>query len=634
MKIFLTILCALICASATAQDRNIREATAAEVTAGTIGLPAVLTPRRAAGAPPAAGAVTTNMVIAADTNALNFIYQNNITDPKVRSDIIGAVNDMKASGIFSRIREIVLFYPRFNPTNPFTFFGRSILYTNAAFTKWGLNLQAGNTTAEIDGLPDCRTNTQVYVWHVPKSKVDQNTPCRYLGGLVNKTANQSLYFCANTIPSQRIRVVGTENAHTGNGQNAWILYNTILGYNYLRSVDLYTRGNKITSGFCYDGSSMSGFQDYLPVKIDQLAPTLSTNYALSGLQITVPLTNWLIGKDYIVTNITNPSQCDMELGVILNGSLSSAEWKNLVRGLRWFDPDDEDLIILADSLFSNSADSVFTPTNAPIFFLKNATEANTNIINIQDLSISGDAVAHFSPLGISDSAWTNWSGPFDAGFFPSAKVRRHKVAMILGFNDITGGGTFTSFAVSNVMAVAALAMTNNVELAFGLDAESATNSSVIPETETIRLNRYTYNTSIISNAFYFSRVMRFDLMVDQAILKTNIAAYTYDGLHPFGALGWILNQKKAGLVFGQAQKIASDYTPIAVTASPMSWTNFYSGPVIFAVVGGTLDGLTNSIPLTVNVGTVETTLQPGDVIQLGYTVAPSIYWKNQPGYTQ
>lgn len=612
----------------------------------------------------AAGGVTTNMVqtLYSDTNALYFCNVAGISDLDSRRAIVGFVNELRAANLWQYVADAAFFYPRFNPTNGLTLMGRSITYSNATFGQWGLSMT--NSFTKIIGLPDLRTNTQIYDWHVPDGWVDGGTPNRFLGGLVNTNANQALIFCGNGAAGSaaRIRVNGAEN-DSNNGQGSWFLvWNSLNQYAFNNPTYQMAAGNKIISAFSYDGSNITVFQDYFQVKIDHNNPTFSTNYALSGLQISVPLTNLYLGTDYTNKATIGKAESDCAAVLLLTTNINLAQWKAIHKAMRWLETEDDDFVFLGDSTAVEQY-GTFSGTNSPYIFIKNSgTLASKN--NVNTYAIGGDFYNYYTPYSSTTAAnyYTNKIAVFSLDYIPQSKVKKRTFVMQLGINDIynndPSGNVMGTQILTNVFTVADMARTNGISLYVTTIPETATNGSVYSQRDPYNGYRTNFNALIVSNAFRFAGIIRRDLLFNQTVLATNANSFTVDGTHMGGNLGYVINQRIANAELGFIDRVKlssggggefdggsltnlnlamavgsiptiSPKTPVAVslTGSAFTFSNatpsilecYFSGSVAYAVTKNGV-GVFGSLAAD---GYFQ--LQPTNQCVITYTVAPTFY---------
>ena len=565
-----------------------------------------------------------------DTNALNFANAAMISDVAARADLIGFVNELKSAGLWSNLVDAALFQTRFNPTNKLSLMMKPIALTNAVFGKWGLSLTNGNTAANVT-IPNTITNTQVYFWHIPPSAVDGNAPSHYLGGLANPASGQSLYVCVNggTAESFRIRNNNSENAPSGNGgQPSWVIPFTIYNYNasfFGRNLVLAYADQKGASAYAYDGSSLSGFSMFWPCHLDYNANVLSTNYALAGLSITSPLTNWIMGTDFKATNTVSTGNSDLLEGLVFNKVLSYSEYKAVYRAVRWLDADSEDLFIGGDSTMATGGNSPSSTTNAPVIYIKQQLLSPYSRLNVIDVSMGGDGYnswCPFNPLNNNACLTNVWCLSQD--FAPVGKVKSRKFIFKAGINDFYSQGTASLAEITNVVWLNNFCITNGFEFQPATIVANATNGSVYPLNTGYEASRTYFNNWLMTNATMFSRVIPAHLIGNPSVVVTNLN-YTIDGVHMGGTNGWIINKKLAALF--ASQQVQQDGWWLLSTNYPQAGYRYTTDGLNFfwdATVPNNGSGITN-LASCIQTGTTNATALSAFVATFSQNFADTNY---------
>lgn len=543
MKNLLAFL-ALAPSLALAQPSPPIEASPAQVSAGVLGYPFVVTPRGLVGFLPSQQEVST------------FILSNNIYDPGVQKDLVGFAGQLQKEGYWSNLVDAAFFNPRFNPTNNLTLLGRTIQSSNITYDSWGAIFN-GTAQIVVDGLPNQTTNTIVCVWRgFPTNSWTSTNACLF--GMFN--TNGDGMWAANN-GGQQWRQITQSNGIVGGSSDLTTLIEPGKGGNYDYTHVAKSWEDRKVWALSFDGLVTQGgqfhmWQNGVPMKINFAGPVIggtnavwSTN-VFNEIRVGQALTNTdggkFVGEVAAVLVFNTPMTTNMAYAVN--------------RAVRWLEPDTVNRIFIGDSLWTEGVVGVDNwNTNCPVsLFMRSQAHQNESCF----INIAESGLTWYEILQTPDCS----NAVFTANAAPYGKVTRTELYADYGVNDSYALATTPAVMFQNATNTAYIAGQSNI-LLYVMDIGPLWSGATAP---------YAYNTAneatnlsydylLNTNRNLFAGLFRKSLVIGQPEMNTN-NGFSADGLHLYGTNGWVFNSRLTSLMLGNSIGELLNTNTLIVTA--------------------------------------------------------------------
>ena len=579
------------------------------------------------------------------SNALAYCNANGNTNPAALQNVQFALTELRNAGIGTNFLDIIPLYPLYVPqtnANNVTVAGLPITWSNAVFNPNGFS--ESNSSFIVKGLPAFTNVSLVITWHQPPPTYNVGGAGSWLGGLVNTNANQYLYLFGGEgflNPNMVLRgVSGASNSGNQFNPAGEILMQN--GDNSFADRPIYASGNEVITCVNYDGSNVTAYANYSQGFVGYSPIVLTTNFALTGWQITAPLTNLYVGQNYTNEsgNYYKQSLCEVASVIVVSPQITNySQWQVLHNAARDLNPKANDLIVTGDSTWDMSSS-----TNSPIVPMRNEPDlANFNIF-LQ--SYAGRSYQEYYVPSPEDTTVvsTNWLNIVSSNFttlrmkqqLASGAPYSRVFESFMGLNDAGLGEGLANFK-TYASWLALNCNTNGLPFYPATVRTVATNNSVYSASQTTNFyptaagfNNWLYTQT----NFFAAGIIPYAQMFNQSVMATN-GVTTVDGVHLRNITNCVVvNQQIANLAAGLPQQVASYPEPLwtgwtGSTSSPFTYTNQDEYPRVLTVSGGTITavsgtGLPSSSGLSAS-GLEQFTIPPTNSITITYTGSPVFY---------
>ncbi len=201
-------------------------------------------------------------------------------------------------------------------------------------------------------------------------------------------------------------------------------------------------------------------------------------------------------------------------------------------------------------------------------------------------------------------------------FPPQGKVRKVELEIGAGINDMGGNGT-SGLQCFNILTNTFWAYITDPR--YNVDVwdvnQTATNSSIYPQTPNLLANENIYNQMVITNRQWFRYVYRRDALITQDMLDTNrVPQLSTDGVHFFNATN---GQSAWEMVAGLALQQRDGTNPYIISGVTFANSNAYFGS--FTGNGAGLTNLNSTLLTAGSNVTLSSTTNSGG--QITYSVS-------------
>ena len=580
------------------------------------------------------------------SNALAYCNANGNTNPASLQNVQFALTELRNAGIGTNFLDIIPLYPLYVPqtnANNVTVAGLPITWSNAVFNPNGFSESNGSFV--VKGFPPFTNCTIAITWHQPTTTYNNSgLNGGWLGGLVNTNASQYIYiFGGNDFVTPNMALKGGSGASNSGDKYNHAGETLMQNYNStFADRPIYASGNEVITCVNYDGSNVTCYANYSQGFVGFSPIVLTTNFALTGWQITAPLTNLYVGQNFTNEsgNSYQQSLCEIASVIVVSPQITNyAQWQVLHNAARDLNPKANDLIVTGDSTWDLN-DS----TNSPIVPMRNEPDlANFNIF-LQ--SYAGRSYQEYYVPNPEDTTVvsTNWLNIVSSNFttlrmkqqLASGAPYSRVFESFMGLNDAGLGEGLANFK-TYASWLALNCNTNGLPFYPATVRTVATNNSVYSASQTTNFyptaagfNNWLYTQT----NFFAAGIIPYAQMFNQSVMATN-GVTTVDGVHLRNITNCVVvNQQIANLAAGLPQQVASYPEPLwagwtGSTSSPFTYTNQDEYPRVLTVSGGTITavsgtGLPSSSGLSAS-GLEQFTIPPTNSITITYTGSPLFY---------
>ncbi|MEI9961338.1 MAG: hypothetical protein WDM76_09510 [Limisphaerales bacterium] len=445
--------------------------------------------------------------LAGDTNAVDFILQQGITESDYQQNVKGFVGDQKNWGLFSNLIDRAVFMPWANPATNKTFFGANIVVSNASYGANGLHF-SGNSQVWFPAIVP-PTNFIVLVW---RATFTNSTGFGLLAGLYNTNNHTSesivnqgginyglsyLNVKSNTIPWPAV-----------SSQSNLLFYPLCVGQSALWNL---TEERRVTI-LAHDGrGNFRLYNQGSPCQINNLSPTFVQSAS------PFPATNFnavFLGKPF--------STNGESFGAIVGGWVGDIESISLYRGLLTSNM----VIKIGQSLKWEVTNTVENYWVGDSRMMGNSYSNNMATMMWNSPKLAGAlnyvAFGGGTKIGQYVSSFALTNTIYNQGQ-PHGNVKEAAVYVAAEVNDSFGSGTSGAQSFTDLTNFLAPAFENSRFKTFVWDemqTGSSTNS-LYNQTGVTEQRRQAFNALIYANSKLFTRVLLRDQFVTQEMLDTN-----------------------------------------------------------------------------------------------------------------
>lgn len=477
-----------------------------------------------------AGAVTTNMAqtLYLGTNALSFANRMGISDPYIRSRLVGFENDSQKAGL--QWADAVLLAPSYNPTNAKSWLGNSVLLTNFTMTLWGGYFS--NSTVTLPLTTVAPSNTLVIVW---RGQGNQNNSKMYLGSVADgnnslfvfTVANGSYFYSlSNSVAIPNDLYFNLTGSNFMKQAGPVIYDNSYLANAWNRRTVMFISNDGQGNYTLWVNGIQGEFGSYLTLKLGQL-----TN-SWSSLRL-----GYYGGTD--PNSGFSPTKWVGEIAFagVLNNVMNSNLAVQANTAVRWLEPSKVNRTWVGDSRFQTqlATENLHSRWSIPEHY--DTFGARNYEPCIFDYSQSGEKT--WQALAFSNSILVNASvgGP----------VESSTVWDNLGINDIYGDGNDAGTFFGNSTNLALIVQKAGAQYK-RVNVWTLWTNAVSPYAYNATKEGYRTNLNnlIQTNRLLWDGYVDVAAYVTQDMLNTN-NGYSSDGLHfnysgAIGTNGWMVNR--------------------------------------------------------------------------------------------
>ena len=481
-----------------------------------------------------------------DTNSIYFANLAGITNLAARQGLVNFQNEINAGGINSNLVDAVFLQTWLNPQKKLSYKNRPFVTTNVVQDSRGA-IFGGTSTLALDWLPNCRTNTILFVWRFPRASGGTGTASQqFLGGLVNTNTSSADWYCV--YEGQWDEVVqrsGTSSQWGVSGYGGLIDYPLWTGvWDYVNLGINQRQGERMVTAISCDGNgNVTAWTDGIAAKIGLSVQNFSTNSTITNTDI---LTELRLGTDIVSAGGDANLNAEIYCAVVLNCYASpdlvgSNIIRTVTRAVECLEPEYISTTYIGDSTFNqiNAAlGGVFLLTNSLPYFIEQ--NLCPGALNWHGYGIGGSFLSQQAATSASNFL-------FSVGHAPSVRAQ---LVLGSGINDLYQNSASAATCLGYVSNISSECTANGVSFFYlpprmvGISNTVAILAYSVP-VETQRTNLL---NMCLTNRFLFSGGLHFGpWYVTQNMLNTNLNTFSLDGVHFQGALGWLADELEANV---------------------------------------------------------------------------------------